>query len=204
MRIQQIKLLIIGSAIALLSMGLLSSCNQGAESEQPEAAPAAKEAAEDLNQGLSTAKFDERKNPDALELAESNENFSTLVSLIKQAEVENAVKNQGPLTVFAPTNDALGKLPEDVVKKLTDPANKSKLVQVLVNHVAPANYPMDKLEELAEKGATLFMASGEYVPVEKKDDGIYVGGAKVVASYKVSNGWVHVVDAPIVPKNLQL
>ncbi len=191
--------------IAFLAIGLIMvACASNEESTENATSTTEVKATEDLNQGLATAKFDERKMPDALELAESNADFSTLVSLIKQAEVENAVKNQGPLTVFAPTNDALGKLPEEVVKKLTDPANKDKLVQVLVNHVAPANYPTETLEKLAEKGTKLFMASGEYVPVEKKDDGLYVGGAKIIATYKVSNGWVHVVDAPIVPKNLEL
>ncbi len=155
-------------------------------------------------QGIAKTKFDERKMPDVLELAQSDDRFSTLVNLITQAGVENAVKNQGPLTVFAPTNEAFKTLPNEVVSKLTDPNNTDKLAYVLTHHVAPANYPVEKLQELADKGTTLFMASGEYVPVEVKDGEIYVGGARIVESHKVANGWVHVVDKPIVPKNLEL
>ncbi len=155
-------------------------------------------------QGIARTKFDERRMPDALELAQSDERFSTLVNLVHQAGVENAVKNQGPLTVFAPTNDAFKTLPDDVVAKLTDPNNTDKLAYVLTHHVAPANYPVEKLKQLAEKGTTLFMASGEYVPVEVKDGEIYVGGAKILESHKVANGWVHVVDKPIVPQKLEL
>jgi len=44
------------------------------------------------------------------------------------------------------------------------------------------------------------MASGEYLPVENKDEKIYVGGVEILKSVKVSNGWVHVIDQVLVPE----
>ena len=43
------------------------------------------------------------------------------------------------------------------------------------------------------------MASGKYLVVENKEDGVYVGGTKVLQSVKVSNGWVHVIADVLVP-----
>ena len=43
------------------------------------------------------------------------------------------------------------------------------------------------------------MASGKYLDVIKKDDGIYVGGTKVLKTVKVSNGWIHVIGDVLVP-----
>ncbi len=190
-------------AVAVLAMA--AGCQQQSEpAEQATTQTAPAQTAQLREQGLAKTKFDERRQPDALELAQQDQRFSTLVQLVKQAEVENAVKNQGPLTVFAPTNEAFQQLPEEVVNKLTDPANKDKLAYVLTHHAAPANYPVETVKELAAQGKTLFMASGEYVPVEEKDGAIYVGGAKILESHKVANGWVHVVDRPIVPQKLEL
>ncbi|MCL4143561.1 UNVERIFIED_CONTAM: hypothetical protein GTU68_001304 [Idotea baltica] len=135
----------------------------------------------------------------ALQVAKSLPDFSTLVTAIEAAGVENAVVNVGPLTIFAPTNEAFGKLPEGTVETLVKPENKEKLAFILKNHVAPANYPDTQLEKEAKKGRKLYMASGEYLIVEKKDDGLYVGGTKILKTVKVSNGWIHVIGAVIVP-----
>jgi len=135
----------------------------------------------------------------ALQVAKSLDDFSTLVVAIEAAGVEDALVNVGPLTVFAPVNGAFGKLPEGTVETLLKPENKGQLAFVLVNHVAPANYPIKQLKKEAKKGRKLYMASGKYLVVENKEDGIYVGGTKILKTVKVSNGWIHVIDNVLVP-----
>jgi len=135
----------------------------------------------------------------ALQVAESIKDFSTLVAAIKAAKVEDAVVNVGPLTIFAPLNSAFDKLPKGTVETLLKPENKAKLAFILINHVAPANYPIEQLRKEAKKGRKLYMASGKYLAVEKKEDGIYVGGTKILKTVKVSNGWIHVIDNVLVP-----
>jgi uncharacterized surface protein with fasciclin (FAS1) repeats len=127
--------------------------------------------------------------------------FKTLVVAVKAAGVEDALVNAGPLTVFAPVNEAFDKLPKGTVETLLKPENKTKLGFILKNHVAPSNYPIKQLKKEAKKGRKLYMASGKYLTVEKKDDGIYVGGTKVLKSVKVSNGWIHVVGDVLVPSD---
>lgn len=150
------------------------------------------------NQGQASV-VDDVSAANALQVAKSIADFSTLVTAIEAAGVENAVVNAGPLTIFAPVNDAFGKLPEGTVETLLKPENKDKLAHILKNHVAPANYPDTQLEKEAKKGRKLYMASGNYLDVVQNEDGIFVGGIKILKTVQVSNGWIHVVGDVLVP-----
>ncbi len=157
---------------------------------------------ETVHKGQASVEAVEGDQMNALQLAKSKDlkdTFSTLVAAIEAAGVQDAVVNVGPLTVFAPVNDAFGKLPDGTVETLLLPENKSKLAYVLTNHVAPSNYPIEQLKKEAKKERKLYMASGQYLVVENKDGKIFVGGTEVLQSVKVSNGWVHVVGDVLVP-----
>ena len=143
----------------------------------------------------------ESDNPNALRIAIDLQDHTTLVAAVEAAEVQNALVNVGPLTVFAPTNEAFEKLPEGTVEDLVKPENQSELAYILKNHVAPSNYPVDMLLKNVKKGRTLYMASGENVEITQEGDDLFVGGAKILGTVKASNGWVHVVDSVILPKN---
>ena len=179
--------------LAVLAL-FISSCD-GVEkkpaAETTEAAP--------LGKGQSAVEPAEGADPNALQVAASLDDFSTLVVAVKAAGVEDALVNVGPLTVFAPVNGAFEKLPEGTVETLLKPENKGQLAFILTNHVAPANYPLKQLKKEASKGRKLYMASGKYLLVENKEDGVYVGGTKVLQTVQVSNGWIHVIDNVLVP-----
>ncbi len=142
---------------------------------------------------------DGESDANALQVAKSLDDFSTLVVAIEAAGVEDAVVNTGPLTIFAPLNSAFAKLPEGTVENLVKPENKATLAFILVNHVAPANYPIKQLKKEAKRGRKLYMASGKYLLVENKDGKIFVGGTEILKTVKVSNGWIHVIDDVLVP-----
>lgn len=158
-----------------------------------------KETTSEENQGQANVKAGEGEDLNALQVAKSLEDFSTLVVAIEKAGVEDAVVNAGPLTIFAPLNSGFAKLPEGTVENLIKPENKSTLAFILTNHVAPANYPIKQLKKDVKKGRKLYMASGKYLVIENKDGDIYVGGTKILKSVKVSNGWIHVIDDVLVP-----
>lgn len=153
------------------------------------------------HKGQAAVKAGKGEDANVLQVAMSLPDFSTLVTAVQAAGVEDALVNAGPLTVFAPTNDAFGKLPEGTVETLVKPENKTKLGFILVNHVAPANYPIKQLKKEAKKGRKLYMASGKYLTVENKDGKIFVGGTEILKSVKVSNGWIHVVGDVLVPSD---
>lgn len=144
---------------------------------------------------------DEGGTPNALQLAISSEDHTTLVAAVQAAEVENALVNVGPLTVFAPNNAAFAKIDEATLNSLLEPENKSKLAFILTHHVAPANYPVDMLKKNAAKGRKLYMASGKYLDVTEKDGVLFVDGVKILGTVNVSNGWVHVTEEVILPRD---
>lgn len=140
-------------------------------------------------------------NPNVLQVAIQSPDHTTLVKAVQAAGVENALVNVGPLTVFAPNNAAFDKIDEATLNDLMKEENKAKLSHILVNHVAPSNYPIETLKQVAAQGRPLFMASGEYVDVEVKGDDVYVDGKKILGTIHANNGWVHVIDEVILPKN---
>ena len=77
---------------------------------------------------------DSESDANALQVAKSIEDFSTLVAAIEAAGVEDAVVNAGPLTIVAPLNTAFDKLPEGTVENLVKPENKAPLAFILTNH----------------------------------------------------------------------
>jgi Secreted and surface protein containing fasciclin -like repeats len=186
-------------AFLILTIGLYSCGMEDSKSNQNSSNDDAMKSTEAPAKGQS-AVVDNVSDANVLQVAKSLDDFSTLVVAIEAAGVEDAVVNTGPLTIFAPVNAAFDKLPEGTVAGLLKPENKSTLAFILTNHVAPANYPEKQLKKQAKKGRKLYMASGKYLVVENKDDGIYVGGTKVIKSVKVSNGWIHVIDNVLVPE----
>ncbi|PHQ56745.1 MAG: fasciclin [Lutibacter sp.] len=184
------KTKLISTILAVLTLFMVSCSGGEKKQEIKEVAPQGK--------GQS-AVVDEISDPNVLQVAQSLDDFKTLVVAIEAAGVEDALVNAGPLTVFAPVNTAFDKLPEGTVATLLKPENKGKLAFILKNHVAPSNYPIKQLRKDAKKGRKLYMASGKYLVVENKEDGIYVGGTKILKSVKVSNGWIHVIGDVLVP-----
>ncbi|MGB0613367.1 MAG: fasciclin domain-containing protein, partial [Miltoncostaeaceae bacterium] len=68
-----------------------------------------------------------------VQVASSNPQFSTLVSLVKEAGLVKALSAKGPYTVFAPTNAAFKKVPAETLAALK--ANPDQLKAVLTYHV---------------------------------------------------------------------
>ncbi len=130
-----------------------------------------------------------------LHVAINSKDHSTLVLAVQSAELENSLVNAGPLTVFAPTNEAFDELPPNTVSSLLERENIDKLAFILKHHVTPGNYSKDFIKKFKKLG----QASNENVPVEVKGDDVYIGGAKIIASVKASNGTVHIVDKVILP-----
>ncbi|MBI9040056.1 fasciclin domain-containing protein [Lutibacter sp.] len=182
-------------ALLAVSALFIVSCNGGEKKQTSETT-----ATEVVKTGLGqSAVKDTVSAANVLQVAQSLDDFKTLVVAVKAAGVEDALVNTGPLTVFAPVNAAFDKLPAGTVEDLLKPENKSKLAMILKNHVAPANYPDTQLSKEAKKGRKLYMASGNYLVVEEKEDGIYVGGTKILKTVQVSNGWIHVIDNLLLP-----
>ena len=86
---------------------------------------------------------------DIVDTAASAGSFKTLVAAVQAAGLVDALKGQGPLTVFAPTDEAFNKLPAGTVENLLKPENKDKLIAVLTYHVVPGRVTAGEVANLA-------------------------------------------------------
>ena len=142
---------------------------------------------------------DEVSDPNILQVAISSEPHSTLVAAVQAAEIEHVLVNAGPLTVFAPVNEAFDALPEGTVENLLKPENKNDLAAILTRHAAPGSFDIDALKKEARKGRKIYMATGDYLEVVVDGDDVSVGGAKIVGTVAASNGIIHVIEKVILP-----
>ena len=134
---------------------------------------------------------------DIVDTAASNSDFSTLVAAVKAAGLVDALKGEGPLTVFAPTNEAFAKLPAGTVESLLLPENKDKVVQILTYHVVAGKVMAADVVKV-DSAKTL---EGSSVTVTVANGGVKIDNANVIKTdIKTSNGVIHVIDSVIMPK----
>merc|ERR1711982_248525 len=84
--------------------------------------------------------------PNIVELAQSVSDLSTLVAAVVAGDLVDTLSSPGPFTVFAPTNDAFGALPEGTLDSLLQPENKDQLTDILMFHVVPSKVLSTDLE----------------------------------------------------------
>ncbi|MFN1834221.1 fasciclin domain-containing protein [Balneola sp. MJW-20] len=142
---------------------------------------------------------DNDSDKNILQVAMGSEDHTTLVAAVEAAGIEHVLVNAGPLTVFAPVNTAFDALPAGTVDNLLRPENKADLATILTRHAAPGSYDKESLIKSAEKGRTLYMATGDYLEINVDGDKVQVGGATILATIPTSNGIIHVVDSVILP-----
>lgn len=119
-------------------------------------------------------------------------NFTTLVAAAKAGGLVEALSGDGPLTVFAPTDDAFAKLPAGTVESLLKPENKTKLVSILKYHVVPGRVYFS--DALAAGSAATLQGSKVSVTLSGVNDAKFV-----TADLDASNGVIHVIDSVLLP-----
>ena len=140
---------------------------------------------------------DDRPSPkNIVEVAAEAGTFNTLIAAAKAAGLVDALTGEGPLTVFAPTDEAFAKLPEGTVETLLKPENKDKLKAVLLYHVVAGKVTSDKVVDLSS-AETL---QGQSVDIKVDMGKVYIDNAQVIAAdVRASNGVIHVIDSVILP-----
>ena len=104
----------------------------------------------------------------------------------------DALKGDGPFTVFAPTDEAFAALPEGTVEELLKPENKEKLQAILKFHVVSGKIMA---------GDVLKALEVETLQGSKAKIGLTIGGANVIKTdISCSNGVIHVIDRVILPE----
>ncbi|OEU08038.1 beta-Ig-H3/fasciclin, partial [Fragilariopsis cylindrus CCMP1102] len=122
--------------------------------------------------------------------------FDTLVAALSAADLVDVLSgDEGPFTVFAPTDDAFAALPDGLVTCLLEPDNKDALTSILTYHVVSGEILSKDLVD----GAAVETLQGEDVTVDLTD-GVKINESIVITpDILTSNGVIHAIDAVLVP-----
>jgi uncharacterized surface protein with fasciclin (FAS1) repeats len=132
---------------------------------------------------------------DIVDTAIAAGSFKTLVAAVQAANLVSQLKGPGPLTVFAPTDEAFAKIPKADLDALIK--DKVKLAKVLTHHVFAGNANSQDLAMLKD----LSVADGGRLPIILGKGTLRIGGALVIkADVAASNGIIHVIDTVLIPK----
>lgn len=108
--------------------------------------------------------------------ASNNPELSTLVAAVKEAGLVDTLNSAKDITVFAPTNDAFGKIPEKDLKAVL--ADKKTLTSILTYHVV-----------------------GEKVTGSGSGEEFQVNDANVVCgNVTTGNATVYLIDSVLMPE----
>jgi len=130
---------------------------------------------------------------DLLETATQAGSFSQLLSALEAANLTDTLKNPGPITVLAPTDEAFAKLPEGTIDGLLK--EPLKLKRLLTYHVLSGDVRSDDLAQINEAPTM----EGSIVAVEH-EGGLKVNDANVVQTdILADNGVIHVIDTVLMP-----
>lgn len=142
-------------------------------------------------------------------VAAGNENFSTLVAAVKAAGLVDVLNGDGPFTVFAPVNDAFGKLPEGTVASLLKPKNKKTLTAILTYHVVAGEFKAADVIAAIKKNYGKFViptVQGGKLTASIKDGKVILTDEKgnastvIITDVDASNGVIHAIDSVVMPK----
>jgi len=128
------------------------------------------------------------------QIAASDPNFSTLVSLLQKANLTDTLNGTTNYTVFAPTNAAFEKVPTSTLADLAN--NTTALKRVLLYHVVPGTL----LSKDIKGNGTLTTANGLPLTYSVNGTTVKVDNATVTkADINATNGVIHVVDSVMIP-----
>jgi uncharacterized surface protein with fasciclin (FAS1) repeats len=132
-----------------------------------------------------------------VQLAQSVPDLSTLVTALTAGELTTTLSSKGPFTVFAPTNEAFGKLPAATLAHLLDPKNIKELQALLEYHVISGAAVFAKDLKTFQMVKTV---EGDEVKIVKAGSRVIVNNATVTAADNAaSNGVVHIIDGVLIP-----
>jgi uncharacterized surface protein with fasciclin (FAS1) repeats len=143
-----------------------------------------------------SVKAESMPDKDIVDIAASAGSFKTLVAAVQAAGLVDALKAPGPLTVFAPTDEAFGKLPAGTVEDLLKPENKDRLSAVLTYHVVPGLVTAGEVVKLNSAKTV----NGRSLKISAQEGKVMIDDARVTAAdIMASNGVIHVIDAVVLP-----
>ncbi len=188
-------------ALLMLSVVVFTSCNETKKETSEEVTEVAVEVVKEVVEAPATLNI--------VGVAAGNDAFSTLVAAVKAAGLVETLSSEGPFTVFAPTNDVFGKLPEGTVAGLLTPESKDQLTAVLTYHVVAGKFEAAAVIEAINSNDgkfTVDTVQGGKIDLSLNNGSVTLTDANgntsvvVIADVAASNGVIHAIDTVVMPK----
>jgi len=137
---------------------------------------------------------------DIIEVATADGDFDTLVSAIREAGLTDTLSGAGPFTVFAPTDEAFDKIPQEVLENLTtNETQRDNLRTIITYHVVPGLIMFSDLEN----GTTFQTMQADDLNITTDNGAVMVDDARIVRpDIMASNGVIHAIDTVLIPPTI--
>ncbi len=139
---------------------------------------------------------------------ESNGHYKTLLSAFKAADLDKILNEDGPFTVFAPSDQAFGKLSKEIVAQLLQPESKRELQSLLTYHIVAGSLSAATILKAMCRGegkASFTTVQGEEIIATMKGIDIVLtdnnGNSAIITTADANqcNGVIHEIDSVILP-----
>lgn len=138
----------------------------------------------------------------------NSEDHSTLVAAAQAAGLVEALEDEGPFTVFGPTNGAFARIEEASLERLLQPAHRPQLRRILTCHIVESAVLTDALRAMIDDqggvhslqtlgGCTLAARmDGDALTVTDQNGRV---ATVTVPDIEQFNGVIHVIDRVMLP-----
>ncbi len=126
------------------------------------------------------------------QVVNTDKNLKTLKRGVHASDLDQLLSSQGPFTFFAPSDLAFDKLETGMMDNLLEPQNRSKLTDLLNNHIVNGKISFRELKD----GDSLTSVNGRKLLIAITDGKVSIGDTAIVANQtKISNGVIHSADS---------
>ena len=122
------------------------------------------------------------------------DDLSKFYQAINDSGFIDSIKYSGPITIFAPTNEAFNKIPDETLKEIME--NRTRLRSIIAYHIVPENISSNELRN----GASIKTYQGENLTVSVDGNTIKLNNATIKQTdIKCNNGIIHLIDTILMP-----
>ncbi len=161
------------------------------------------------NKKAHQASYSSHTSNTVVDIALESEIHKTLVAALKAADLVEALQDDGPFTVFAPTDNAFGKIPSTTLNNLLQASQKKALQNILTYHVIPAEVTASTLLTAIEASGGAYtiktLSGGNLIAKVLNNEAVLEdekGNIAIIRNtdLKAGNGIIHVIDSVVLPK----
>ncbi|MEP7377355.1 MAG: fasciclin domain-containing protein [Chitinophagaceae bacterium] len=129
------------------------------------------------------------------QVVNTDKNLKTLKRGVHASDLDQLLSSTGPFTFFAPSDLAFEKLDKNVMENLLEPQNRSKLADLMNNHIVTGRIFFNELKD----GDNLTTVNGRKLLIQVTDGKVSIGDTSILANpIKISNGVIHSTDTVMV------